>query len=201
MGEQIVEPKPALRSLLRRRRRDTPAVDVAAASRAVCDKLLRSVMFRRAEHLVLYSARPDEIDPALVAEYARRDGKMVYLPRVVGTDLEFRASAPGELRPGAFGLLEPTSGPRLPRGESRVLFLVPGLAFDPQGVRLGRGGGHYDRALAQFEIGCRMGLALDRQVEASLPRDPWDQPMDAVVTERRLLCSAARSDVRKENPL
>jgi 5-formyltetrahydrofolate cyclo-ligase len=82
-----------------------------------------------------------------------------------------------------------------------VLFVVPGLAFDSAGTRLGRGGGHYDRALATYPRGLRVALAAEAQLSPDLPSDTWDQPVDAVVTERRLLWSAARPRPGiKENP-
>ena len=69
--------------------------------------------------------------------------------------------------------------------------MVPGVAFDPRGVRLGRGAGCYDRALARHPTALRVGLAYEMQVVPSLPEATWDVPMDAVVTEARVL-------VRKE---
>jgi hypothetical protein len=63
-----------------------------------------------------------------------------------------------------------------------VLILIPGVAFDPSGNRVGRGRGWYDRLLARFERAHRMGLAFDLQLVGEVPREPWDVPMDSVVT-------------------
>ena len=82
-------------------------------------------------------------------------------------------------------------GSPLSAGTEGVVFLVPGVAFDPRGVRLGRGAGCYDRALARHPTALRVGLAYEMQVVPSLPEATWDVPMDAVVTEARVL-------VRKE---
>src|SRR5262249_60628997 len=112
-------------------------------------------------------------------------GQIVYFPRVVGRELEFLACSPDGLRPGTHGVAEPAEGLPLPPPGRDALFLVPGLGFDPGGTRLGRGGGHYDRALAHHPAALRIGLACEAQILSWLPRDPWDQPMDAVVTDRR----------------
>jgi len=74
--------------------------------------------------------------------------------------------------------------------EGAIMVLVPGVAFDESCGRLGRGGGFYDRSLAALRATgpvCAVGLAYDAQIVAELPRDVWDQQMDLVATDRRLL--------------
>jgi 5-formyltetrahydrofolate cyclo-ligase len=199
MGEHLRLPKSELRrGALAARRERSPEL-LGAASRAICARVLCLLAFRRAAHLVAYAARPDEIDPAPLVAAALTDGRAVYFPRVVGPELDFVASRPDDLRPGAHGILEPAPGAPVPASAAGLLVLVPGLAFDPEGGRLGRGGGHYDRGLARQRTGLRLGLSLDADVCAGLPRDAWDQPMDAVMTERRLLWSGARPAIHEEN--
>ena len=71
--------------------------------------------------------------------------------------------------------------------------LVPGLAFDRSGWRLGRGGGHYDRLLPRLRLNCvRVGVCFAGQLLDTLPVDPWDEPVDWIVTERGLLEGAHR---------
>src|SRR5262245_5860589 len=181
-----------------RDRRD--ATEVRDASRAVCGWIVRLEAFRRAIHLVAYVAQRGEIDPAGVVDAARQLRKCVYFPRVVESGIQFLEASPGDLTPGAYGIPEPRNGRPLPRSESQVLFLVPGLAFDHEGRRLGRGGGHYDRTLALYQRGLRAGLAAETQLAAALPYDSWDQPVDAVVTERRLVWSAARPGIKENLP-
>ena len=192
MGGQHRLPKPELRRrLLAQCERWTPE-EIAATSRAVCAWVLRLSAFRGATAIVSYAARTDEVSPAAVVEAALRDGKTVYFPRVAGSDLEFIAGVPQYLFPGAYGILEPPAGPTLNPEARDVLFLVPGVAFDDSGARLGRGGGHYDRALARHPHGLRIGLTTEAQLSADLPTDPWDQRVDAVATERRLLWASVR---------
>jgi 5-formyltetrahydrofolate cyclo-ligase len=141
---------------------------------------------------VAYAALPGEIDPSPIVDAGLAAGKTVYFPRLQEGTLKFLAALPSALRPGAFAIPEPLEGALL-LDKSSTLFLVPGVAFDSRGTRLGRGGGHYDRALADHAAGFRLGLAADSQLAARLPHDDWDQPMDGVITEQRMLWSAARS--------
>ncbi len=194
MGEHLRLPKSELRRRVFVARRRRPPEQIAEASRAICAQVRRLAAFRTACHLVAYAARPGEVDPSDLVESGLATGKTVYFPRVVEPGLEFLVAAPTDLQPGAYGVPEPTSGRRLSGGGAGVLFLVPGLAFDPQGGRLGRGGGHYDRALAGYPCGLRLGLTIDADLASVVPCDAWDQRVDAVVTERRLLWSAARPE-------
>jgi 5-formyltetrahydrofolate cyclo-ligase len=193
MGEHLRQLKGTLRAALSTERRARSAEEVAGASRAVSAAVLNLPPVGLARHLAVYVGAPGEIDPLESVRAAMARGQTVYFPRVVGSSLEFLSCPLLALRSGAYGLPEPTEGRRLDPSSPDVVFLVPGLAFDPAGTRLGRGGGHYDRALAEYPAALRIGLACDAQIRSSLPREPWDQPMDAVVTERRVLWTAGRS--------
>ncbi len=153
MGGHLRLPKSELRRLLVSTRDRREASEVSAASRAICAWVVRLEAFRRTAHLVAYAAHRGEVDPSGIVEAALADGKIVYFPRVAATGLEFLEASPGDLTPGAYGIPEPRVGQRLPESVSDLLFLVPGVAFDPAGTRLGRGGGHYDRALAAHPRG------------------------------------------------
>ena len=87
---------------------------------------------------------------------------------------------------GAFGISEPNSTARVVQNSEVDVWLVPALAFDEHGNRLGRGGGFYDRFLAE-SAGTRIGVGYDSMILNELPCDEWDQSMDLIVTERRLL--------------
>ena len=193
MGEHLRQLKGSLRTALRAERSARSPEEVDGASRAICAALLDLSSVGHARHLAVYVASPGEIDPLDVVQAAMARGQVVYFPRVVGPGLEFLSGPLTALRSGAYGLPEPSEGRRLDVSSPDVVFLVPGLGFDPVGTRLGRGGGHYDRALAEYPAALRIGLACDAQIRSSLPREPWDQPMDAVVTERRVLWTAGRS--------
>jgi 5-formyltetrahydrofolate cyclo-ligase len=132
-----------------------------------------------------YFAVADEADPARLIEALMQRGCEVSYPRVhKGRPLSFHVPIAGEhmLRSG-FGILEPRSN--WPRAEPSVL-LVPLLAFDGDGYRLGYGGGYYDRTLAELREGqtvTAIGVAFAGQEVERVPRDATDQPLDMVVTE------------------
>ena len=132
-----------------------------------------------------YHALPDEADPALLLERLVELGCHVAYPRVVGKGaaLEFHRVPDGEvLAPGAFGIHEPMD--IWPRAVPQLL-LVPLLAFDLAGHRLGYGGGFYDRTLALLNVPA-VGIAYAGQEVPSLPRDAHDRSLDMVLTEQGL---------------
>lgn len=145
--------------------------------------------FGTATALATYSAFDGELDPAPATAVAP-DGCEVFFPAVTPEGLEFR-SADGGLRPGWRGLLEPAGERRVDDRCTTAVILVPGVAFDQRGARLGRGGGHYDRALAALPRAIRVGLAFELQVIEEVPVDPWDQAMHYVVTEARVIVAPA----------
>jgi 5-formyltetrahydrofolate cyclo-ligase len=132
--------------------------------------------------LASYAAAGDEIDPAQVELAARASGWRIAFPRVTGEALAFHLADRAALRPGFKGLPEPDPGAPPARPDA---LLVPLLAADRAGTRLGQGGGHYDRTLAALRAHAApfaVGLAWDVQLTDHLPAFPWDQPLDAVAT-------------------
>jgi len=114
------------------------------------------------------------------------DDKTLFLPNCVGEDLVPVAVTSLEgLEPGEFGILEPPITPNL-EPPTLDLILLPLLAADQQGHRLGQGGGHYDRFLADSPI-TKIGLALDYQLIETLPREPHDVLLDALVTPTQVI--------------
>lgn len=194
--------KPALRRALRARRRMIRgrAARMAAAIAAV--RVTRLPHWRRAGHVALYHPADGEINTRPLIEAAWRAGKQVYLPCIArprgapGQDvrrraggLVFRHYAPGTpLRAGAFGIAAPV-GPRASRRPVAGidLLIMPLVGFDAAGHRLGMGGGFYDRTLAGRGRQRRprtLGLAYAGQQQPVIPHDPWDHPLDLVVTDR-----------------
>jgi len=187
MGDTYDQDKRLIRGRLQASRSQLSAGEVARLSARACARLLASPIFARARHLAAYAAADNELDPALLIEAALAAGKNVYLPVTSRERFEF-VTVPAA-RPGPEAGLPP-GGPCLPPEVDDVVFLVPGVAFDARGVRLGRGVGWYDRALGRHPRGIRIGLAYEFQVVPSLPEAPWDVRMHAIITEAGVIDAA-----------
>ncbi len=174
--------KAEFRDLARRRRAELRSGAFAAALAAHADAL----KIAPGTIVAGYHAHQDEADPALLLQRLIRAGVRIAFPRVTAKDapLEFHLVPDGEaLQPGAHGIPEPSE--HWPRAIPNVL-LVPLLAYDDHGYRLGYGGGYYDRTLAALPKGRTIGIAYAGQRMDFLPRDAHDYPLDAVLTENGL---------------
>jgi 5-formyltetrahydrofolate cyclo-ligase len=170
-------------------------LDVGAAARLAAEVSARAAAIpavTAARHLVAYAALGREVDPEPVVQVARAAGASVYYPRASGAGLEFVPAHRADLVPGPHGVPEPAAGPSLAAGTPDVVVLVPGVAFDARGGRLGRGLGCYDRALAAHPTALRIGLAYEVQIVPVVPRSSWDEAMDFVVTDARVLVGEPR---------
>lgn len=153
------------------------------ASAIAAGHLLALPELTSARTVALYAALPDEADPAMAVPGLLARGVQPVFPRVVGDELEFVPVAGiAELVPGFRGVPEPSGEAILPREIDVVV--VPGVAFDAGGGRLGQGGGHYDRLLARLPAtAVRVGFCLALQLVTSVPRGPHDFTVDVLVTE------------------
>jgi 5-formyltetrahydrofolate cyclo-ligase len=125
-----------------------------------------------------YAPMGSEISPMLAMEEARAVGRIVAFPAFLDPAKPFRFHAGDPLEPGPFGIMQPKR--RAPVVEPDLI-LVPLIAVDPRGTRLGRGKGHYDRALVRLrKTGAKLvGVGWSMQkIETMIPHDPWDVPLD-----------------------
>jgi len=163
--------------------------ELAARSAAVRARLELLPEFRAARSFLLYAPMPDEVDITPLIDGLLAAGRCVFLPVCRPGRAEFDAvsirSRAEDLVPGRFGIMAPRPG-LVPADSGDVDFtLVPGLAFDRRGYRVGRGGGYYDRFLAKLgDRSVRVALALDFQVYPAVPTADHDQRVDLIITER-----------------
>ena len=151
-------------------------------SNEACSRLMSDGLWRAAGTVLLYHPLPDEVDTSLLLDNALQTGKRVLLPKVAGNDLELRIYTPGSLQPGAYGIMEPTGEVFLPESYPSIdLAVLPGVAFDRHGVRLGRGKGYYDRLLPLLPNAYKMGICFPFQLLDHLPSEPHDVLMNEVV--------------------
>lgn len=137
--------------------------------------------FRAASTLLLYYSLNDEVDThAFVQKWSR--SKRILLPVVTGDDMELRVyTGPEDLAIGAYHIEEPT-GELFKDYQQIDLIVVPGVAFDLQGNRLGRGKGYYDRFLPRVPMAYKIGICFPFQVVKEIPAEPFDIRMDEIVT-------------------
>lgn len=136
-----------------------------------------------ADTLLLYSALQDEVPTQSLLDELVAQGKTVLLPRVVSdTDMELRQyTGLQDLQVGAFGILEPT-GKLFTDYEKIDVAVVPGMAFDKEGHRLGRGKGYYDRFLRLLPKTYKIGICFSWQLVDNVPTDEHDILMDQIMT-------------------
>lgn len=149
-------------------------------------RLMGTAMWKRANHLLLFNATYREVSTRSLINMAIMQGKQLYLPRIKDKDMEFfLVSSRDDLAPGSFGIMEPTSKISLPADfpYDATLCIVPALACDPDGYRLGFGGGYYDRYLAKRNLHT-VTIVYDRCIVDRLPREETDIPVEAILTER-----------------
>mgnify|MGYP001821364988 CR=1 FL=1 len=186
-------PADVARSLGLQARRSLSPAQRHAHSAAISERLLDLGRMGVAGPVAGYMALAEEADPAVALEALRTRGATVHLPRLVGQGLEFVAWTGDEpLETNRFGIAEPP-GPSVPV-ESLAAVLIPCVAVDTRGSRVGFGAGYYDRTLATVHGAARrpllVGIAFEVQCLADIERRQWDVPLDVVVTESRTIeCS------------
>ena len=132
--------------------------------------------------ILVYSALPDEVPTQALLDLLVKQGKTVLLPRVISdTDMELRRyTGRHDLQLGAYGILEPT-GELFTVYDTIDVAIVPGMAFDAEGYRLGRGKGYYDRFLARVPYLYKIGLCFSWQMVDKVPHNKHDIVMDEVI--------------------
>ena len=194
--------KPQQRKEMAALRDAIPAQERAALSEQLCRRVWQElilpmrVKLGRPLTICVYGAFRSEADPQLLARLCLEAGDTVAAPRVTGKDMEWRViSSPEDWQPGAWGVPEPDLARTEPLPVRAVpdAVLVPGLAFHPDGSRLGYGGGYYDRMYAAETAKgrtsiCWIGFAFAQQIsEKPLPKEPHDLILNVLATEEQLI--------------
>lgn len=175
--------KSEIRRLIKARKQLLTEAERLDAARAVFSAVEQTAAFMLADRILMYHSLPDELSTReFIGKWASR--KHFFLPRVNGVDLELLPYEQTRLALGAFHIEEPTGADTVDP-ESIELIIVPSVALDSDGNRLGRGKGFYDRLLARTRA-TTIGVAYDFQIIADgIPTEPHDAPLDIVITERR----------------
>jgi 5-formyltetrahydrofolate cyclo-ligase len=187
--------KSNLRQKLRARRRALSADEQHQAARRLAVNLTGTRLFLTSRRVACYLPNDGEIDSALVIKHIRRLRKILYLPvlsRLSHDRLWFAEAGPKtKLVSNRFGIPEPVVKSRdLVRAQELDLILMPLVGFDDKGNRLGMGGGFYDRSLEflrhrnHWRKPHLLGIAYDFQRVNGLVADPWDIPLQGVITDQ-----------------
>ena len=179
--------KKELRRSLLKTRQSLPLETYQNRSLQICEQLKASQLFTDAKLILAYFSIRQEPDLSSLFELPKTWG----FPRCIGTELCWHEWLPSNslpLQKGAFDILEPHPNSPLIQPDAVDLILVPAVACDRQGYRLGYGGGYYDRLLSSppWSQKTTVGIVFDFAYLTTLPNDPWDQPLQAVCTESGL---------------
>ena len=187
-----MESKSALRRRMAEIRDAIPEQERAAKSAAIARRLAEWRRYAQANTILAFLSTRSEVMTEAIIGFALALGKTVAVPRTLLTErrLDFRQLSAHDPRvmPGPFGIMEPApDAPPLDPAEADII-LVPGLAFDQQGYRLGYGGGFYDRLLSDPAVhAASVGVAFHEQLVGRVPRGEGDRPVGWIVTDERII--------------
>jgi 5-formyltetrahydrofolate cyclo-ligase len=177
--------KTSLREFLLEKRDGTSFDLMKIASKSILKKLKKIESFRNAQKIGAYYPIGSEMLTQDIMQEALSEGKEVFLPKVVGKNIEFRKIENfSNLENGSFDIMEPRN--ECPVNNNLDVILVPTVGISPKGVRLGYGHGFYDRFLAENKIET-ISLTLEKQIIKNIPRSDYDVIIDWIVTEDRII--------------
>ncbi len=203
MNDTVRDEKRAIRRRMRESLQFLTRAECEAAGQSIAARLVAAGAFAPGvgpdPTIACFASLWDEPDTSRIIDAACRTHTRVALPAMVpGDELpQLRLVTQADVEAGMGRWHRDAMGVPVPGGEvvanrEVTLVLIPGRAFDSRGTRVGRGGGHFDRFLAELAPGCRrLGIAFDLQVVATLPREVHDLPVSAVVTPTRWITATA----------
>ena len=173
--------KQQLRQAIRQRKRAMTQEEIEDRSRSLCEKFLNSDNYRRCTCLYGYLPYNQEVRTWPILHQALADGKKVAVPKVYGDEMKFiYLTDLTQVAAGYAGIPEPIAdGPVAEQQDALVL--MPGLAFDPQGHRIGYGGGFYDKFLSAEPNHPTLALCYEFQLLPELHTEAHDIPVDTVL--------------------
>ncbi len=188
---ELAEAKKSLRATVLAARDAMSAHDRQRTAQTIMQRVCDLDVYRNATSVLSYMSFGAELNTHVFFEAVLRDGKMAVLPRIEKTSKSLKlhvVAGPGDLVEGVWGIREPHPDTKTIAIADIDMVLMPGLAFDRRGNRLGYGAGYYDRLLAAASMKpVRVVAAFDCQVVDAVPVGPSDQPFHILVTESQLL--------------
>ncbi|MBQ8972470.1 MAG: 5-formyltetrahydrofolate cyclo-ligase [Clostridia bacterium] len=176
--------KKALRKDMSAKKAAMTKTQIERASLRLANRLFETQAYQNAQSVYCYVSFNQEVDTSPILRRAWRDGKRVAVPKCYGKEMRFIwIENMNELAPGFYGIPEPVADAPVAQDE-RALIIMPGLAFDREGHRVGYGGGYYDRYLEQQPNHPTVALCFDFQMLERLNVDAYDIPVDFVIVDQ-----------------
>lgn len=190
--------KELLRRELTRRLSKSDRAYLDESGRRIIERLIALPEYKSAKRIFSYYSIGREIDTHALIDKAKKDGKQVFIPAIISKGImEFREyTGLNNLQTGKMDIPEPPESAKTAAPELSDIIVVPGLAFDPSGARLGYGGGYYDRYLAYSNV-FSIGLCRDLMLLSELPVESHDISVQCVLTETKSTrdpCRASREN-------
>lgn len=186
----ISQEKSCLRKEMSLKRNLLTDKDITQKSLGICNNFFANFEDPRINTFMAFMPFRNEVDTTLILQKLLDDKKRVVLPKVDKPTNSLKVYAvenlTKDLESGAWGIKEPRSGLKEVNPSNIDLILVPGLAFDKLGFRLGYGGGFYDRFF-KLTTALKVGVCFDLQVVESVPVEAWDIPLDALLTDNGVI--------------
>jgi 5-formyltetrahydrofolate cyclo-ligase len=186
-GTSLIERKKAIRQLIKERKKQLSLKERDEFSQRIFQTLAQQDVFPKARNVLCYWSMPDEVQThTFILNHLSE--KTWLLPVVIGNTLEIRRfTGKDDLKQGVLGIGEPIGEPY---DGAIDLAIIPGLAFDRNGNRLGRGKGFYDHFLSQHSI-YTIAVAFNCQLIDEVPIEPWDVIMRQIITEKEAIVSVS----------
>ncbi len=173
--------KKTLRKKIRELKREMTPEQIQGKSNRLCEMFLASDFYRNAQTVYGYMSYNQEVRTTPILEQALKDGKRVAVPKIYGDEMKFLyVTDLSRVELSSFGIPEPVADEPIAE-DTTALVLMPGVAFDTEGHRIGYGGGYYDKFLAKEPEHPTVALCYDFQIVQELPVEDYDIPVDLVL--------------------
>lgn len=162
--------------------------DKAVLSSCICNRLIDSDIYKRADTVLLYWSVGSEVATLSLIDKALSDGKKLALPKCLDSDgnmLFYYVSSADALQDGMYGIKEPPTDKFADHFSDSSVCVVPGLCFSKDGYRLGYGKGYYDRFLGNF-CGISVGICYDECLTDILPINGYDKKVNYIITDKTI---------------
>lgn len=175
--------KKEIRQQILKQRNEMTFEEIQEYSSNICLRIKELEIYKKAKNICLYMPVNNEVDITLLADDAWEDGKTLWLPKTSENMMGFfKFNHDTALSAGTYGVLEPVSDEKL-EPDAETLVLMPGVAFSPDGGRVGYGGGYYDKYLNKWDICKTAAVCFSFQILEELPMEEHDVKPDIIVCE------------------